>query len=85
MCNLKITSPLCLLPTGAGLLKSLSPEQERERESKCCRGPNKKKREKGQEKEGGTEMENGAQVGGQRQSTSKKGKEGRVLGKMWDR
>lgn len=28
MCNLKITSPLCLLPTGAGLLKSLSPKRE---------------------------------------------------------
>ena len=30
-------------------------------------------------------MENGAQVGGQMQSEGKKGKEGRVLGKMWDR
>lgn len=41
--------------------------------------------------EGGIKMENGAQVGGQRQSKSythtkkKKGKEGRELGKMWDR
>ena len=35
MCNLKITSPLCILPTGAGLLKSLSPKRERgEREER---------------------------------------------------
>lgn len=28
LCNLKITSPLCLLPTGASLLKSLSPKRD---------------------------------------------------------
>lgn len=44
-----------------------------------------KEERKGTRKEGGIQMENGAQVGGQRQRKSKKGKEGRVLGKMWDR
>lgn len=73
MCNLKITSPLCLLPTGAGSLKSLSPKRECQRTGED------------QTKEGGITVENGAQVGGQRQNKSKKGKEGRERGKMWDR
>lgn len=72
--GLKIASPLCLLPTGAGLLKSLSP--------KCCTGPNKKKGER-RRKEGGIKSENGERSGGQ--GSGKKCKEGRAFGKMWNR
>lgn len=54
---------------------------ERERESKCSRGPNKKKREKG--REGGIEMENGAQVGGQRQGI--RGKKKAKKEECWER
>ena len=77
MRNLKITSPLCLLPTGAGLLKSLSPKRERERERVKVLQSTKQK-ERGTRKEGGIKMENGAQVGGKLELEF-------VLGKMWDR
>lgn len=48
MCNLKITSLLCLLPTGAGLLKSLSPK----RESQSAAEDQTKRREKRDKKRG---------------------------------
>lgn len=62
MCNLKITSPLCILPTGAGLLKSLSLKRGR---VKVLERPDKKEDRKETQKEGGIKMENGARVGGQ--------------------
>lgn len=55
----------------------------RERESKCYRGPNKKKREKGQETREGLRWKMEHKWEGK--DRVRAGKEGRMLGKMWDR
>lgn len=53
----------------------------KERESKCCGVPNKKKERKRTWKEGGIKMENGTQVGGKKQNESKERQRWKSAGK----